>query len=191
MAEDAAPSGAQSDADSSPKGEPQTTDAGATGEQQPDLDKIVAARVAQKLKQYGDLEQLKSKAARLDSLEESQKSETQKLQDRIAALEQERSQLEQERRTGRRYAAVVSAAARMGFSNPEQAARYLNVDSLEFDEQDAPLDIDQKLKELSEAIGARPRTGWDSGVRPPAKPEVQPGLARLQYAYTQSEKRKT
>jgi len=55
------------------------------------LDKIIQARVARvKTQPPADYDDLKSKAAELDQIKESQKSEMQKLTDQIAALAAER-----------------------------------------------------------------------------------------------------
>lgn len=144
MAQDAAASGAQSDADSSKKGE--NTDAGSTGESsQPDIEKIVAARVAQKLRSYGDLEDLKRKAGEFDTLTESQKTETQKLADRIAALETEKANLERERGEERLRSATVRAAAKLGYADPEDAYALVRGDL----KDDA--DVDKLLSDLLKA----------------------------------------
>lgn len=120
MAQDAAASGATSDADSTAKGD-KTSDAGTTGDSQPDIEKIVAARVAQKLKGYGDLDELKTKASELDALRDSQKTETEKLTERIAALEREKAELENAGKQERIRSQTVRTAAKLGFADPEDA----------------------------------------------------------------------
>lgn len=119
MAQDAAASGATSDADSTAKGD-QTTDAGSTGDSQPDIEKIVAARVAQKLKGY-NIDDLKTKAAQFDQLQESQKTEVEKLTERITRLEREKSDLETASKQERIRSATVRTAARLGYADPEDA----------------------------------------------------------------------
>lgn len=124
MPQDAAASGATSDADSTKKGD-QTSDAGTTGDSQPDIEKIVAARVAQKLKGYGDLDDLKTKAGEYDKLKDSQKTELEKLTDRITALEREKADLESQSKQERLNSATVRVAAKLGFTDPEDALAFI------------------------------------------------------------------
>jgi len=77
----------QTDAAETTTAETQTETAGRTFTQS-DVDKIVGERLArQKDTHYADYDDLKSKAQRLQELEDANKSEQQKLTDRIAELE--------------------------------------------------------------------------------------------------------
>lgn len=120
MPQDAAASGATSDADSTAKGD-QNSDAGTTGDSQPDIEKIVSARLQSKLKQYGDLDELKTKAAQFDQLKDSQKTEVEKLTERIARLEREKADLETASKTERIRSTTVRTAAKLGYADPEDA----------------------------------------------------------------------
>lgn len=146
MAEDAARSGAQGDADPTPKGEVENADAGQTGE--PDIEKIVAARVAQKMKSLGDLNELKRKAKAHDDLVESQKSETEKLQTRITELERKEQDWERERQSERLRSAVISEAAQLGFRDPSDAYRLLDAAGIEYEEDGSPKNLADQLKAL-------------------------------------------
>lgn len=150
MPQDAAASGAQSDADSSQTGD--QTDAGSTGAQQPmtqeDIDKIVGAKVAQKLKSYGDLNDLKKKAAEYDKVQTANQSETERLQARIAELERQDAERETERKQERVQSATVREAARLGFRDPADAYRLLNASDLEFDGDDQPSNLPKLLTSL-------------------------------------------
>lgn len=56
---------------------------------QDDLNRIIAARIERERAKYADYDDLKAKAARLDEIEEANKSETQKLAEAKAALERD------------------------------------------------------------------------------------------------------
>ena len=149
MAQDAAASGATSDADSTTTGD-QNSDAGTTGDQQPpNIDKIVAARVGQALRKY-NLDELQKKAAAYDSLEESQKSEQQKLTERIQALESEKSNWESERRRDRLESVAVREAAKLGFRDPDDALAHVarRLDSVEFDKDGKPTNVANLLSDM-------------------------------------------
>lgn len=60
---------------------------------QSELDHIVGERLAREREKYQDYDALKEKAAKLDSLEESQKSELQKATERATAAEKELADL--------------------------------------------------------------------------------------------------
>jgi hypothetical protein len=60
---------------------------------QEDLDKIIGARLKRAEAKYEGFDDLKAKAARLDEIEEANKTELQKYQDRVAALESENGEL--------------------------------------------------------------------------------------------------
>lgn len=55
---------------------------------QQDLDRIISDRLARERAKYADYRDLKQRAARLDEIEESQKTEAQKTADKLAKLEQ-------------------------------------------------------------------------------------------------------
>jgi len=83
MADDQAASADQPTGDEQPTGDfkPITS--------QDDLNRIIGERVARAKSKYADYDEVKAKAARLDELEQSSKSEADKVADRIAALERE------------------------------------------------------------------------------------------------------
>ncbi|WP_280439021.1 hypothetical protein [Nocardia cyriacigeorgica] len=56
---------------------------------QEELDKIIGSRVARVKSQYADYDDLKSKAAKLDEIEQANKSELQKIAERAEAAERE------------------------------------------------------------------------------------------------------
>jgi hypothetical protein len=63
---------------------------------QEDLDRIIAGRLAREAKKYDGYDELKKKAAELDKLQESAKSDLQKAQERAEAAEARAKLLEQQ-----------------------------------------------------------------------------------------------
>lgn len=61
---------------------------------QEDFDKRIAARIARERKRFEDYEDVKAKAARLDELEEQNKTEAQKAAERLEAAERRAADLE-------------------------------------------------------------------------------------------------
>lgn len=73
---------------------------------QEELDRIIAARLDRERKKFADYNDVKARAAKLDELEEASKSETQKLQEQLAALKEQATRSEHDRA---RLAAIASA----------------------------------------------------------------------------------
>ena len=163
MPQDAAASGAKSDADSTAKGD-STTDAGSTGDQ-PDVEKIVAARVGQALRKYGDLDDLKTKAAEFDKLKESQKTETEKLTDRIATLEREKVEDAVKSRDTYIRALTIEAAARLGYGKPKIAHALLRDEGTEVTEENVEQVVADLLKANPELSSSRVNGSADGGTK--------------------------
>jgi hypothetical protein len=183
MPRDAAATGAESDADSTQTGD-QTSDAGTTGAlTQADVDRIVAAKVSQKLKAYGDVEDLKRKAAQYDSLQESQKTETQKLTDKIRELEARDAQRETERQKDRVATATVREAARLGFRDPDDALAHVErrIDSVEFGDDGQPTNVGKLLSGLlkDKPYLASVNGSADGGQRGESSEGKQPTMSDL------------
>ena len=64
---------------------------------QAELDKIVGERLAREREKYADYEALKEKASKLDTIEEANKTELQKITEKAAKLESELSALKKEK----------------------------------------------------------------------------------------------
>ena len=94
---------------------------------QAEVDKIVADRVARERKKFADYDTLKKKASELDKIQESQKSETQKLNDRLAAQAIELQELRVEK--------IRRAAASAAGLDPEMAEFITAADEDEAAEQ--------------------------------------------------------
>jgi hypothetical protein len=150
MAQDAAASGATSDADSTKKGEDSTTaDAGQSGDSdsQPDIERIVSARLNQKLKSL-NVKELERKASEYDKQQQANQSETERLQARIAELEKRDSDRETERQLDRVQTATVREAAKLGFRDPGDAYRLLDAASIDFDDAGQPTNVGKLLSGL-------------------------------------------
>lgn len=79
------------------EGTEETNEQGGTFEpiaSQEALDKIVQARIARERAKFSDYDELKAKADKLAEIEESQKTEAQKAEERLAAAEQRAAELE-------------------------------------------------------------------------------------------------
>jgi hypothetical protein len=80
-------------------------------------------------------------------------SEMEKAQQRIAELEREKTALETQRQELRVREAIVGTASRLGFTDPADAIRLLDVASLEYADDGTPKDVEQALKAL---LAAKP-----------------------------------
>lgn len=73
-----------------------TSDAGESAfkpiESQEDLNSVIADRLKRERAKFGDYDDLKAKASRLDEIEEANKSELEKVTDRVTAAEAQRDQ---------------------------------------------------------------------------------------------------
>lgn len=63
---------------------------------QEELERVLGRRLERERAKFADYDDLKSKAARLDEIEESQKSELEKLQERAATAEQRAAEFERQ-----------------------------------------------------------------------------------------------
>ena len=88
---------------------------------QAEVDAIVKDRLTRERQKYADYEQLKAAATKLSQIEESQKTEEQKLKDALAKLEAEMSTYRQENQTLKLTQKVASIAGLLGAINPRDA----------------------------------------------------------------------
>lgn len=183
MPQDAAASGATtSDADSTAKGDTDPQDAAASGaDSQPDVDKIVKARVGQYLKSI-NIDDLKKKAAEYDKQQAEGQTEAERLQARIAELEKRDSDRETERKQERVQTIAVREAARLGFRDPADAYRLLDTSDIEF-EDDQPKNLPKLLTALSKEkpylTGAAVNGSADGGQQGASSEGKKPGMNEL------------
>lgn len=132
---------------------------------QADMDKAIKERLARErrklkdatTKQYGDYDELKKAAVRLQELEDSSKTEQEKLSDQFAAtqaqlaeLQDQNARLAQEASEARLRSDIVAQATAMDFVDPMDAWRLIDVASIEVDDDGQPTGIEEKLKAIAE-----------------------------------------
>lgn len=129
---------------------------------------------------------LRTENARLKRLEEDRQtatlSETERLQHRISQLEAENTELK--KLDGERTVrlAVVEAATRLGFRNPEVAYRLIDADAVEQDDAGQPKNIERLLKSLldKEPYLGKPNGAADFGAGQRGQtPDTTPGMSEL------------
>lgn len=118
---------------------------------QADLDRIVQDRLLRERQKFADYEDLKSKAAKFDELESAQKSELEKANERLAALERQAADAAQAAQDALLRAAVVSEAARRNVIDPDAAFALIDRAALEFAEDGQPLNVAEAMDSLLEA----------------------------------------
>lgn len=124
MPEVKAPEGQEPEGDQTPEGkgntpDPKTPDAGNDNKTvtmtQAELDQMIQDRALRETRtKFGDYEDVKAKAARLDALEEEQKTELQKAQDKATAAETKAEEREQKANAKLLRAEIVAQAAAQG-----------------------------------------------------------------------------
>jgi hypothetical protein len=182
MPQDAAASGATSDADSTKKGDQTDADAGQSGDSdsQPDIERIVSARLNQKLKSL-NVKELERKASEYDKQQQANQSETERLQARIAELEKRDSDRETERQLDRVQTATVREAAKLGFRDPGDAYRLLDAASIDFDDAGQPTNVGKLLSGLlkDKPYLASVNGSADGGQRGESSEGKKPGMNEL------------
>jgi len=92
---------------------------------QEDLDRIIDRRLIAERRRYADYDQLKQRASKLDEIEESQKSETEKLRGATQKAQQERDAALSRVQDTLIRAAIVSEASKLGVIDPSVVAAIL------------------------------------------------------------------
>jgi len=88
---------------------------------QAEVDRIVKERLARERAKYADYDQLKAAAAELEKIRESQLSETEKLQKKLAEIEEAREKAERTAQETLMRSAIIAEAARLNFNDPDDA----------------------------------------------------------------------
>lgn len=117
---------------------------------QAELEQHIADRLKRERDKYKDYPDLKAAADELAKIKESQLSETEKLQKRLAELEQARAAAETQARETLIKSAIVAAAARLNFVDPEDAYSLVNKAAVEF-ENGQPANVEKLVKDLAES----------------------------------------
>lgn len=152
---------------------------------QSELDAIIADRLQRERQKYGDYDALKERAAKLQQIEDAQKTAEQKQQERIAALEQQAEQALSQRREAVLRSAIVAAAAKVGMTDPADAYSLLDKSKLKIGENDTVEGIEEAIKALIESkpyLIAKPATTTQPSQRTSAgNPAGTPNGASLEW----------
>jgi len=101
---------------------------------QDELDRIVGRRLNKERAKFADYDQLREKAKKYDELDEQNKSELEKAQQRAEAAEQVAADAREEARATRLRTAVITEAVAQKAAKPDQVFRL--IDAAEFDLDD-------------------------------------------------------
>lgn len=136
---------------------------------QTELDKIVQDRLAREAKKYDGFDDLKTKAAEFDKLQEAQKTELQKATDRAAEFEKKAADAETRAKETALRAAIIAEAAKKNVVDPDAAAALIDRGSFEFDDAGAPTNVAEAMDALLKAkpylAGGGTRGNADQGAR--------------------------
>jgi len=148
------PEGDEQNGSTPPEGDgEQSTDGQAT-----DAEKAALRKEAAKYRR-----ELRAAEAKLREHEQAKLSETERLQQRVKELEGEVEQARKKAQTAALRSHVSQAAGRLGFQNPTVAYRLLDLDKLEFDDDDEPKNLDALLRELLRSEPYLARAGSADG----------------------------
>lgn len=139
---------------------------------QDQVDRIVQDRLARaKATPPADYDDLKAKAAKFDELEQANKTELEKAQERAAQLEKEAADAKALAQRTKVDSAIVAEAARRGADTEAVLDATSLRGSLEFDDDGAPTNIAEAVDALLKAkpflvTGGPTRGSADQGARP-------------------------
>jgi len=116
---------------------------------QDELNAIINDRLARERNKYSDYDDLKKAATQLQEIEDAQKSEAEKLQEALAQAQQEREQLLEARKRDRIEMAVLTAAQKANWRDPQDAMRLIDTSVLEVSDEGVK-GVEDQLKALAE-----------------------------------------
>lgn len=136
---------------------------------QAELDYHIAERLKRQKAQFADYEDLKKKAAQFDEIDAQSKSDLEKANEKIAALESAAAAAAEAAKTNALRAAVVAEAAKRNVVDPDAAVALIG--EIEFDDAGAPTNIAEAMDSLLETrpyLVGKPgaRGSADQGARP-------------------------
>lgn len=150
---------------------------------QADVDRIVGERLARERAKFADYEDLKTKAAQLDAIEEAKKDELQKAQERATELEQGKTEAEKRLERVAIRSAVLAEATRQG-ADPDAVLAILKdrgvvggkEPKVTLGDDDQVAGVEEAVKALLEEkdnliVGSRRPGPGDGGARHTAAPE--------------------
>lgn len=148
----------------------ESTAASETRFTQADLNKAVQERLERERRKFADYDELKAKATKWQEIEDANKSEQDKLADKLKAFEQQladaqsqNARLAEEKAQTLLRAEIVAKAAKAGFTDPDDAYRILDRAKVKTTD-DGFEGIDEALKELGEAKPYLLRTTTENAV---------------------------
>jgi len=128
----------------------QTAPATVTSFTQADVDRIVSERLKRERDKFGDYKDLQAAAAKLKAIEDSQKSESDKLLEAMETLKAQNARLQDEQVQMRLEQAVVTEATKQKFARPELAFKLLDRSTIQV--TDGKIEgVEAAVKALSEA----------------------------------------
>lgn len=135
---------------------------------QAEMDRIIGERLTRERQSKGDYDDLKAKAARLDELEEAQKSELQKAKDAADKAKAERDAALARAQDTLVRAAFVAEAAKAGAAHPEDAYALADRAGVEVSEDGKIGGVEEAVKALVDGgrlvMGKRRAPGLDGGA---------------------------
>lgn len=139
---------------------PETPDAGGevtlSPEQQKLFEKLLKTRLDVERAKYKDVPELRKQAAKLKGLEDAQKTEEQKTQDKLTALQAQVQAAESEAKTSKLQAAVAAEAARLRI-DPKLAQKIIDADALTQGEDGEYTNLAEHLQAKIKEYGLQPR----------------------------------
>lgn len=118
---------------------------------QAELDAHIADRLKREREKYADYDALKTRAAKLQEIEDAQKSAEEKLQEQLTALQQQTEKAKADRRDAVLRSAIVAAAAKAGMTDPADAYSLLDKSKIEIKDDDTVTGIEEAIKALVES----------------------------------------
>lgn len=118
---------------------------------QAELNQIVKDRLARAESKFADYEDLKAKAAKLDEIEEANKSELEKARDEAEKAKAEAKAAADRANQVMLKSAVIAKASALNFIDAEDAFALLPKDSLSLSEDGQVEGLEEALKTLAEA----------------------------------------
>lgn len=149
---------------------------------QDDVDRIIRERIAREREKYADYDAVKERAARLDQIEEAQRTDLEKAQKRAEKAERERDEAVQRANTSLAKAAVVAEAGRRGVIDPDAAYQLLPEGSVAVGDDGQVTGLDEALTALVDAkpylVGTNaPSGGGNGGPMAPVTPSSPAGAS--------------
>jgi len=118
---------------------------------QAELDKIIAERLKREREKYADYGDLQKAAAKLAEIEEANKSELEKLQERAARADAQRDEALARANERLMRAAFVAEAAGQNVAHPEDAYMLADLSGVEISDDGAVAGVKEAVKALVEA----------------------------------------